>query len=325
MALVMTVQASSLNRFMTRQADNSESTAKRGRPKVVSAQVRLKIRNCYIAHYKQWGPKVLVNWAKREGLGSYSAGTIAKIIEDLRDEPPPKQKPIRYEITAPNVMWSEDGAGFREFGKKKELLLLQDECSRFKVNTRLVDGPAKSDDVLDYLREAFDKYGAPLIIKHDGDSIFHNDKVQKLLDEYHVINLKSPPRYPPFNGKNERSIRDVKSYERAMKRNERDNKTTLEERIAETIHDLNEERPRPMLGGRTSREVFENDRITLIDHKIFHAEVCQQQRIFATDSCTRKQKDDARRRATQEVLFRYGLMKTITDMSTYLNKKRATN
>jgi transposase InsO family protein len=324
MALVMKVKEASLKRWMIRQADNPESTAKRGRPEVVPASVRLKIRNCYIAHYKQWGPKVLVNWAKRKGLGSYSAGTIARIIEDLRDEPLPKQKPIRYEITAPNVMWSEDGAGFREFGVKKELLLLQDECSRFKVNTRLVDGPAKSEDVLDYLREAFDKYGAPLIVKRDGQSIFHEENVEKLLDEYHVINLKSPPRYPEFNGKKERSIRDVKSYERAMKKNDREQKTTLEERIAETIHDLNEERPRPMLGGRTSREVFDADQITLIDHKIFHAEVCQLEKIYAADSCTRKQKDDARRRATQEVLLRYGLMELITDMSTYLNEKRAT-
>jgi len=323
MAKVMKVQDHSLERWMIRQTEDTESTSKQGRPEVITPSARLKIRNCYIAHYKQWGPKILANWAKREGLGSYSAGTVARIIEDLKDEPVPKEKPKRYEITAPNVMWSEDGAGFRERGKKKELLLLQDECSRFKVNTRLVDGPAKSDDVLDYLRQAFEKYGAPLILKHDGDSIFHEQKVQQLLDEYGVINLKSPPRYPPFNGKMERSVRDVKSYERAMRK--RNWRTTLRERISATVRDLNYDRPRPMLGGKTASEVFESEPVKLPDRRKLYKEVIKMEKTFIDNSCSRKQKDDARRRATQEVLFRYGLMKELTDMSTYLNEKTGTN
>jgi len=323
MAQVMEVQVTSLARWMIRQNNNPESNAKRGRPEVVPPSVRLKIRNCYIVHYKQWGPKVLANWAEREGLGIYSAGTIARIIEDLQDAPVPKPKPRRYEITASNVMWSEDGTGFREFGAKKELLLLQDECSRFKVNTRLVDGPANSKDVLGYLREAFKEYGAPLILKHDGDSIFHEKKVQQLLDEHHVINLKSPPRYPPFNGKMERSIRDVKSYERAMRK--RNRRTTLRERISAAIHDLNKNRPRPMLGGKTASEVFESEQVKLPDRRKFYEEIIKLEESFVDNSCSRKQKDDARRRATEEVLFRYRLMKEITDMSTYLKRKTGTN
>lgn len=323
MAQVMEVQVQSLKRWMIRRSDNPESTLKQGRPEIVPDEARSSIRNCYIAHYQQWGPKILADWARREGLGDYSPGTISKIIEDLKDKPVHKAKPDRYEITAPNVMWSEDGAGFREYETRKELLLLQDECSRFKVNARLVDGPAKSDDVLDYLREAFEKYGAPLILKHDGGSIFHEERVQQLLDEYHVINLKSPPGYPPFNGKMERSIRDVKSYEYAIRKQNR--RTTLKQRISETIKDLNEERPRPVLGGKTAREVFEKERIALPDRNKFYKEVKRLEEIYVLDSCTRKQKDDARRRATEEVLFRYKLIKTITDVSTYLNRKTGTN
>jgi len=74
------------------------------------------------------------------------------------------------------------------------------------------------------------------------------------LDRYGVIGLTSPPRYPPFNGKKERSIRDIKSYERAQRRH--CHRTTLAERLAEAIQDLNEDRPRPVLGGRIAREVF---------------------------------------------------------------------
>ncbi len=293
LAWVMGVKVESLKRWTTRRGNSIDgSTENRGRPEAIPAEVRLKIRNCYISHYKQWGPRVLADWTNRQGLGSFSPSTIAKIIEDIRDETPLKTKPKRYEITAPNVMWSEDGAAFRERGKKKELLLLQDECSRFKVNTRLVDGPAKADDVCSYLREAFDKYGAPLILKHDGDSIFHEAKVQQLLNEYRVINLKSPPYYPPFNGKMERSIRDVKSYERAMKRQKQH--TSLSERIDAAIHDLNEERPRPMLGGKTARETFQRKNTKLPDRNKFYMEAKILESEFTTTSASRKEKDDAR-------------------------------
>ena len=320
MAEVMGVKQESLKRCISRlEGEKPVRNRKPGRPPAVPAEVRLKIRSCYIEHYRQWGPRTLADWCRREGLGNYSPTTISRIIDDIRHRKPPKDKPRRYEITAPGVMWSEDGAGFREYGRKRELLVLQDECSRYKVNKRLVKGPAKSDDVYDYLREAFDKHGAPLVLKHDGDSIFHEKRIHKLLEEYGVINMKSPARYPPFNGKMERSIRDIKSYERAMKRF--DSNSTLQYRIEAAIHDLNEERPRPVLGGRTAREVFESKRRTLPDRHRFYNLVMKVERIMLSESCTRKQKEDARRRAVELVLLRQGLMKEITDVSTYLKAK----
>ena len=323
MAEVMGVKYQSLKRCIDRlEGERPVGNRKPGRPVAVTAQVRLKIRTCYMEHYKQWGPRTLAEWCRREGLGDYSPTTISTIIDDIKDCKPPKEKPRRYEITAPGVMWSEDGTGFRDYGRKRELLVLQDECSRYKVNKRLMKGPATSDNVYDYLREAFDKHGAPLVLKHDGDSIFHEERVHKLLEKYSVINLKSPARYPPFNGKMERSIRDIKSYERAMKRF--DSKGTLNYRIEAAIHDLNEERPRPVLGGRTAREVFEDRCRSLPDQRKFYKEVMKTERIMLSESCTRKQKDDARRRAVEVVLLRQGLMKEITDVSTYLKAKTQT-
>ena len=235
----------------------------RGRPEVIPEPARTKIREQYLAKYGQWGPAVLADWARREGLCDVCPATISTLLEDIRDVKEPKETPRRYEIIAPMVMWSEDGAGFMDFGKKKELLILQDECSRFKVHTRLANGPATSDDVLAYLKEAFEEYGPPLLLKHDGDSIFHEKEVEALLEEHHVISLTSPPHYPPFNGKMERAVRDFKSYERAVKKHNR--KLKLRERLDLAQQDLNEERPRPVLGGRTAREVFEEER-KFVDH-----------------------------------------------------------
>jgi len=323
MAEVIGIKYESLKRCIDRvEGQRPVGNRNPGRPAAVSARVRLKIRNCYIEHYKQWGPSTLTQWCRRQGLGDYSPTTIASIIDDIRECKAPKEKPRRYEITAPNVMWSEDGTGFRDYGRKRELLLLQDECSRYKVNKRLVKGPATSDDVYDYLREAFDKHGAPLVLKHDGDPIFHEERVRKLLEENGVINLKSPARYPPFNGKMERAIRDIKSYERAMKRFDANSK--LQERIEAATHDLNEERPRPLLGGRTAREVFEDRRSPVPDRQKFYNEVMEAERMMLSESCTRKQKDDAAQRAVELVLSRQRLMKETTDVSTYLKGKTRT-
>jgi transposase InsO family protein len=324
MAEVMGVKYESLKRCIERlDGEKPVRNRESGRPPAVPAKVRLKIRNCYLEHYKQWGPRTLADWCRRKSLGDYSPSTISRIIDDIRDCKPQKAKPRCYEITASSVMWSEDGAGFRDYGRKRELLLLQDECSRYKVNNRLVKGPAKSDDVYDYLREAFEKHGAPLILKHDGDSIFHEDRVQKLLDRYGVINLKSPARYPPFNGKMERSIRDIKSYERAMKRF--GSTSTLPYRIEAAIHDLNEERPRPVLGGKTAKEAFEGKRRPLPGRRRFYNEVIETEQRMLSESCTRKQMDEARRRAVEMVLLRQGLMKEITGVSTNLKAKIQTN
>lgn len=323
MAEVLGIGLASLSRWMIRQSQENRAPAIRGRPQSMSAEVREKIRACYVEHYRQWGPRVLAGWAHREGLGRYHPDAIARAIEDLKDPPEEKPKPRRYEITLPGVMWSEDGTGFREQGRKKELLVLQDECSRFKTNWRLANGPAKAADVLAYLEEAFEKYGPPLVLKQDGDAIFHKREVTDLLDRYDVVGLTSPSRYPPFNGKKERSMRDIKSYERAVRRHTRG--TALCERLAKAIGDLNDERPRPVLCGHTAREVFMGDSNMLPDRKTFRKEVRDLENTLLGEACSRRGQAAARRKAVEAVLLRYGLFKEMVDMSPKKNAEIVTN
>jgi hypothetical protein len=322
MAEVLDTTVPTLTRWLSRVENRSEPS-RPGRPKVIPEAARQRIRACYVAHYGQWGPQVLALWCRRQGVGHWCASTIADVITDLRDQPEDKPDPIRYEITASQVMWSEDGAGFQERGKKKELLILQDEHARFKVNHRLVDGPANGDDVIAYLREAFDQYGPPLVLKHDGDSIFHTEAMTELLKENQVIDLTAPPHYAPYNGKKERSIRDVKSYDRAMRRH--GVRGRLSDRLNTAIWDLNEERPRPMLGGRTAREVFELDRIELPDRVKFREEVDLAEHRWKAAARSRSEQESTRRRAIEEVLLAYCLMKRIGDVSTNCEAQTRTN
>jgi len=290
---------------------------------VIPPEARWKIRKCHQDHFGQWGPSVLRYWAIREGIGTWSPGTIAKVIADLAPTPEVLPKPGKYEIAAPMVMWSEDGTSFRERGRKKELLVLQDECSRYKINRRLASGSASAIDVTDYLKEAFDRYGAPLVLKHDGGSIFHDKEVEKLLEEHDVVELTSPPYYPPFNGKKERSMRDIKSYERAVRKHGKG--ASLLERIDITMHDLNEERPRPVLGGSTAREVFEQGKISLPSRKRFKMEVETRRLELEARAGSRKEIHAARRRAVIEVLSRYKLLNWRGDVSTNYRRQVRTN
>ena len=297
---------------------------RRGRPEVISSSVRWKLRSCYLSHYGQWGPSVLRYWAIREGLGRYSPGTISRVINDLKSPPPQERiKPRRYEIAAPMVMWSEDGAAFRDGRRKRELLVVQDECARFKVNWHLAESSAKAVEVEAYLRKAFEKYGAPLVLKHDGGAIFHDPAVNRLLDEYQVVELTSPRAYPPFNGKKERSIRDIKSYERAVRKNS--SGSTLSERIEISMQDLNEDRPRPVLNGRTAREVFETGHIPLPKRWLFKTEVESLQAELIKQAGSRKEVESARRRAVITVLSNYKLINWKGNVSTNYNCKSVTN
>jgi transposase InsO family protein len=245
------------------------------------------------------------------------------VIADLRDEPEPKLATMRYEIMGSNVMWSEDGTGFKDRGRKKELVVAQDEHARFKVGHKLVDGPADEDAVHRNLEAAFSRYGAPLVLKHDGGSIFHGRRMRALLRRHQVTELTGPRHYPQYNGKKERSMRDIKSYERAMRRH--GGPSVLSRRIDAAVGDLNEGRPRPMLGGRTAREVFEQDRLLLPDRRVFSEEVNRTERQLRDAARTRAEADSARRRAVEGVLLAYGLMKVIGDVSHNFEAAEGTN
>ena len=203
-------------------------------------------------------------------------------------------------------MCSEDGTGFRQQGRKQELLVVQDEHSRLKLNWALAAGPATSKNVQKYLEQAFKTYGPPLVLKHDGDGIFHTPEVVKLLENYGVLDLTSPANHPGYNGKQERSMRDIKSYERAMRKHGK--RGALVDRICATMEDLNEVRPRPVLGGRTARSTYNEGLTPLIDRQSFKETVEQKEDVLLKESTTRNDRRKARRIAVEQTLLSYELM-----------------
>ena len=89
--------------------------------------------------------------------------------------------------------------------------------------------------------------------------------------------------------------------------------------------DLDQDRPRPVLGGRTAREVFEQDRMTLPDRFRFRLLVEMRQKELESNAGSRTEIAAARRRAVMEVLSRYGLLVWKGDVSTDFQTRTGTN
>lgn len=316
MAEPLDIKGTSLRDWIRRRQALADGEApRRGRPRTITSKTREAIRTKYQERFGQWGPEVLAEWTKRAPIQTCCADTIAVIIADLVPKDEGKSpEPIRYELTASNVMWSEDGTGFGGKMRKRELLVAQDEHSRYKVSHRLVPGPAKEEDVVAYLKEAFDRHGAPLVLKHDGGKIFHSQKVKDLLGEYGVVSLTSPRYYPGYNGRMERSMRDIKQHIRGQRRYKVHD--SLEGHINRAIDDLNEDRPRPVLKGRTAREVFDNERRPLPDRWLFKKQVERHEKLFEGLATSRDQEGTAGRRAVEAVLLKHELLEIIGSVST---------
>jgi hypothetical protein len=108
-------------------------------------------------------------------------------------------------------------------------------------------------------------------------------------------------------------MRDIKSYERPMRRH--GVRGTLTDRLDVTVHDLNEDRPRPILGGRTAREAYQQDQADLPSREAFIQEVDRREEERRTAARSRREVAAARRRAVEQALLRYGLMRECSHMS----------
>ena len=118
-------------------------------------------------------------------------------------------------------------------------------------------------------------------------------------------------------------MRDIKSFERALRKHRVPG--SLAQRIGMAIRDLNDERPRPVLGGRTACEVFEQDRIALPNRKRFRMEVETRQIELEAQAGSRREVQAARRRAVIDVLSRYKLINWRGGVSTNFKTISGTN
>lgn len=75
--------------------------------------------------------------------------------------------------------------------------------------------PVRSADqgaTVDLLAALFEEHGAPLVIKTDNGSHFTGEEVADLLQRHRILHLRSPARYPQFNGSVEAGIGALRTW-----------------------------------------------------------------------------------------------------------------
>ncbi len=101
-------------------------------------------------------------------------------------------------------------------------------------------------------------------------------------------------------------MRDIKSYERAMRKH--GDKGSLEARIGATMKDLNDDRPRPVLDGRTAIDAYNEGLNQLPNRQLFRASVASKEQELLASATSRSEARKAHRKAIEQALWSYGLM-----------------
>ncbi|HDT14600.1 MAG TPA: transposase, partial [Firmicutes bacterium] len=188
------------------------------------------------------------------GVSASTAGRIINKYRPKQKNNPAKQPEIKVKWGKLHTCWSIDTLTVKLAGGIKAYLqLILEERSRCILSSQLImkKSGKKSAGLIRATIHAFNL--APLVLKHDRGSEFMNSDVQGLLKNYRILPLVSPYRYPPYNGKLENTNRLIRKY---MSRTRPMSYEKTEALVKEAVCYINEEMPRAIFEGRTSKEIY---------------------------------------------------------------------
>ena len=135
---------------------------------------------------------------------------IAELVALLRWEHWRRVKAEQRRIAwlTPGLVWSMDDMEMltKELGLRVPDAIkfrwnqVRDLASLYQFAPLVTPALATGEVVAAHLRRLLDEFGAPLIFKRDNGGNLNEPAVEKLFEDYRVIPLNSPPRYPPYNG-----------------------------------------------------------------------------------------------------------------------------
>lgn len=270
--------------------------------------MREVIREKQLQKRNTWGVEILFEEFERVIPKSVIAETIEE--ERRRKNRLRRESATRYEITAPDAVWSTD---FIEVRPRGRVLRMQDECARFVLGFEHRDtweGP----DVARFGAAAMERFGRPLFFKHDLGTEFKSGTFQSFLRGAKVIAFPSPQRYPQYNGKHERLNRSVRTWLGGVRRELLTVEEVMEE-IRLSLLDHNCDRRKDVLGGRTPEQAYREQPRVGLDRAVLYSEWHELSQKLATKQLPWFQGTEIRgefqamRIAALVVLKRYGLVR----------------
>jgi hypothetical protein len=114
--------------------------------------------------------------------------------------------------TTPGTVWAID---FSEpprpiDGCYRYLLAVRDLASGFQLLWLPVTDES-ADTAVAALETLFREHGPPLVLKSDNGSVFKAHATRRLLERWHIWPLRSPPRWPEYNGACEAGLGSMKT------------------------------------------------------------------------------------------------------------------
>jgi len=166
------------------------------------------------------------------------------------------ERHVRWHV--PGLVWAVDDTELSMNGIRMNIHNVRDMASRYTFRPLLGEFP-KGYDVAENLRILFLENGAPLFIKKDRGSNLNSVEVQRVLEEFGVIELNSPRHYPPYNGAIENCQGELKAQMQVMHERGASDFQLMAELSA---HNLNHRR-RACLSGASSCACFSSGAVKM--------------------------------------------------------------
>jgi hypothetical protein len=205
-----------------------------------------------------------------EALGAIIPRSLVNtVLDERRDAEGRVKRPHArtYEFVAPGVTYSTDFIAVRPRGR---VLRVLDERARYVLGFKHQDH-WPDQEVAAFVEELLKRFGPPLFFKHDLGGEFRGADFQAMLRRHKVIAVPSPPYYPKFNGKNERSNRSAREWI-APTEQDRPTLSRVWEQLTQATLDQNDGRRKDVLGGKTPSDVFHNEPRVEVDREALYSE-----------------------------------------------------
>ena len=220
-----------------------------GRARRITEAVRARILKIDRENRSTWDARSI---AAAVGI---SHGSVAKILAEERGPRPKRKEPPhrgRTKVLARDVVWSMD---FTEVPGKRKLLKTLDEHSLYRPGWDIC--PETAEAVVAHAEGLVACTGrAPLVWKYDHGSAFMSGKFQDFLRQHEIIGYPTQRRAPWTNGRTERDNREIKNWLVPVRDEATDSE--LEREVREGMLMLNNQKPRAVLGYKTSASVYHN-------------------------------------------------------------------
>jgi transposase InsO family protein len=202
------------------------------------------------------------------GLSRRAAAAV-KAQTLTRMERERKEALCRITITTPGVLRGLDAMQIATSGGRRYALIGADGAVPFR--TSLVIGKCYDTAlVMRALASDFRNHGPPLVLRVDRAKAHATPPVRQLLEEYGVLTLHGPPRYPAFYGQLERQNREHRAWIGAL---DGAWPGPVEPYLAEMLKAVNALWPRPSLHWHTAAEAWNARQPLTIDRNMFREEV----------------------------------------------------